>query len=229
MEDDGQKKKQKEHELKHLGFVRMAVIQTIVFVWAVYEYAKQNSGSWKPTIQRVEVAVVAAMSPVYDKFKDVPDNLLLFLDGKVDVAAREFDVHAPPLAKHVVVQVQALTLKALEIAKELLERAQNDGPRETAIYAATESKQLVLAQTVRVYSKLDQLPPFHKLAQVAVPLAAFSSAKYNTVISNASRRYPLFSYAPLIPVDGIAKAFKQSEAIKQANNGAVLPANGAEY
>ncbi|GAB2280628.1 hypothetical protein Dimus_015255 [Dionaea muscipula] len=131
------REEQQQQELKHLGSVRAAAIQTIVFVSAIYDYAKHNSGSLMPTLERVEGAVAAVVSPVYDKFKDVPDDLLLFLDAKVDSAAAEFDEHAPPLAKQVAGQVQDMIKKASDVAVELLVRAQSDGTQAAALYAAT--------------------------------------------------------------------------------------------
>ncbi|KAL9273987.1 REF/SRPP-like protein [Drosera capensis] len=218
---------EQSQELTHLGFVRTAAIRSIVFVWAVYDYAKQNSGSFKPTVERVEGAVSAVVLPVYDKFKDVPNDVLVFLDGKVDVATTEFDQHAPPLAKQVVGQAQHLVLKAAEVAKEIFDRAQAEGPVDALLYVFSETKQVALDQTVKVYSKLDQVPSFHALAQLIVPLIAFWSAKYNSLVSDASGRYPLFSYVPLIPVDDIAEAYKQTAATKHANGTALL-SNGAK-
>lgn len=76
-------KNSKELGLNHLGFVRVAAIQVLVTLSNLYDYAKQNSGPLKPTIGKVEGAVTAVVTPVYNKFKDVPDTLLLFLDHKV--------------------------------------------------------------------------------------------------------------------------------------------------
>ena len=62
----------KSPELKRLGFVRVVTIQ-----------AKQNSGPLRSTVGTVEAAVTTVVSPVYDKFKGIPDYLLSFLDKKV--------------------------------------------------------------------------------------------------------------------------------------------------
>ncbi|KAM2993941.1 hypothetical protein FF2_045974 [Malus domestica] len=74
----------KEKELKHLGFLRVAAIQTLVCVSNLYDYAKQNSGPLRSTVGTVEGAVTAVVGPVYRKFKGVPDDVLTFLDAKVD-------------------------------------------------------------------------------------------------------------------------------------------------
>lgn len=74
---------EKDRELKRLGFVRIYAINTLVFVSNLYDYAKNNSGSLKSAVGTVENAVTAVVGPVYDKFKGVPDDLLVFLDDKV--------------------------------------------------------------------------------------------------------------------------------------------------
>nr|KJB15544.1 hypothetical protein B456_002G183700 [Gossypium raimondii] len=73
----------KKHALKHIAFVRVAAIRTLVYVSNLYGYAKQNSGPLRSTVGTVEGAVAAIVGPVYEKYKDVPDHLLVFLDSKV--------------------------------------------------------------------------------------------------------------------------------------------------
>lgn len=70
-------------QLKHLGFVRALAINAAVVVSTLYCYAKENSGSLKSAVGKVENAVSAAAGPVYDKFKGVPGDILVFLDKKV--------------------------------------------------------------------------------------------------------------------------------------------------
>ena len=79
-----EKKNSKELGLKHLGFVRVAAIHVLVSLSSLYDYAKQNSGPLKPAVGKVEGAVTTVVTPVFNKFKDVPDTLLLFLDHKVN-------------------------------------------------------------------------------------------------------------------------------------------------
>lgn len=71
--------------LKHLGFVRIAAIQALVCVSNLYDCAKRNLGPLRSTVGAVEDAATSVISPIYDKFKDVPDHLLVFLDKKVSV------------------------------------------------------------------------------------------------------------------------------------------------
>lgn len=76
-------KNSKEQGLKHLGFMRVAAIQILTSVSNLYDYAKQNSGPLKSAVEKVEGAVTTVVTPVINKFKDVPDSLLVFLDQKV--------------------------------------------------------------------------------------------------------------------------------------------------
>lgn len=211
METDTESKRQQE--LKHLGFVRIAAIHALVCVSSLYNYAKRNSGPLRSTVGTVESAVTAVVGPVYEKFKGVPDDLLLFLDVKVDEASHEFDKHAPPLAKQVVNQAQSLIEKASEKAQKLVSEAQSGGPRAAVHFAAGEFKDFLLTNSVKAWYKLNHYALFHKSAEITVPTAAHWSEKYNHVVEDMDKKgYTVFSYFPLVPIDEIAKAFKQNGA-----------------
>lgn len=72
-----------EVNLKHLGFVRVLALNTAVLLSNLYDYAKQNSGPLRSTVGTVENAVTTVVRPVYNRFKGVPDEVLVFLDKKV--------------------------------------------------------------------------------------------------------------------------------------------------
>lgn len=206
-------KKNTQQELKHLGFVRVAAINTIMLLSNLYDYAKQNSGPLRSAVETVEGAVTTVVTPVYDNFKDVPDHLLAFLDEKVGVLSAKFDEHAPPLAKQVVTQAHAMIDQTTQLAKEVVHQAQVGGPVAAAQYAANESKELVLYQSVKIWSKLDKFPPIHLVAEMTVPTATYWSEKYNKLITEMrGKGYAVFSYVPLVPIDEISKAFKQSKS-----------------
>lgn len=69
--------------MKYLDFVQVAAIYVIVCFSSLYEYAKENSGPLKPGVQTVEGTVKTVIGPVYEKFYDVPFELLMFVDRKV--------------------------------------------------------------------------------------------------------------------------------------------------
>lgn len=85
------KSKEEEQRLKYLEFVQVATLQVVLCFANLYEYAKERSGPLKPGVQTVEGTVKTVMAPVYDKFHDVPVDLLRFLDRKVST------IHLNPL------------------------------------------------------------------------------------------------------------------------------------
>lgn len=63
--------------------MQVAAIYVVVSFTTLYEYAKGNSGPLKPGVQTVEGTVKTVIGPVYDKFRNVPLELLTFVDRKV--------------------------------------------------------------------------------------------------------------------------------------------------
>ena len=84
-----------EKRLKYLDFVQVAAIYVVVCLSSLYEYAKENSGPLKPGVQTVEGTVKTVIGPVYQKFHDIPLELLKFVDRKVRIYAR---CDIPPLS-----------------------------------------------------------------------------------------------------------------------------------
>ncbi|KAH7570498.1 hypothetical protein ACOSP7_018691 [Xanthoceras sorbifolium] len=208
-----QTESKRQRELKHLGFMRIAAIHALVCVSSLYDYAKRNSGPLRSTVGAVEGAVTAVVGPVYEKLKGVPDDLLVFLDIQVDEASHKFDKYAPSLAKRVVGETQSLIEKASQKAQKLVSEAQAGGPRAAAHYAAAESKHFVLTNSVKAWDKLNHYALFHTMAEITVPTAAHWSEKYNHVVEDMNKKgYTVFGYLPLVPIDEIAKAFKQHKA-----------------
>ncbi len=205
-------------ELKHLGFVRVIALKTLVCVSHLYDSAKKNSGSLKSAVCAVESAVSTAVGPVYEKFKGIPDVVLAFADQKVDVAVSKFDEHAPPLAKQVVSKAQSVIETASGVTQDLVREAQVGGPTAAINYARTTYKQPVLNQVVKAWSGANKIPPFHAVAQVALPTGAYFSEKYNKFVSHlAGKGYGVFGHFPLIPVEELTKAYKQVQAAEGGN------------
>ncbi|KAK6645961.1 hypothetical protein PHAVU_L001946 [Phaseolus vulgaris] len=199
-------------ELKHLGFVRIAAIKGFVCISNLYDFAKQNSGPLRSAVGTVEDTVTTVLGPVYHKFKGVPNRLLLFVDNKVDESTHKFDEHAPSLVKQVASQVNCLVQEMTNKAEKVVSEAQYGGARAAAQYVATESKKIVVSGSVKLWGGLNHYPPFHAVAEMAVPSAAHWSEKYNNVVKGMSKRGGgVLGYLPLIPIDDIAKAFKQGE------------------
>ncbi|KAG5058946.1 hypothetical protein JHK82_013933 [Glycine max] len=121
----------------------------------------------------------ALTDPSYSLVKTVANNnntllrnLLSVNASKVDEAAHKFDEHAPSLVKQVATQVTCLVQKVTHKAEKVVSEAQSGGARAAANYVATESKQIVLSGSVKLWTGLNQYPSFHSVAEMAVPLAA---------------------------------------------------------
>ena len=211
-----EKKNSKELGLKHLGFVRVAAIHVLVSLSSLYDYAKQNSGPLKPAVGKVEGAVTTVVTPVYNKLKDVPDTLLLFLDHKVGEASDKFDKHAPPVAKKVVSRANVLIHKTTEKAQRFVKEARTGGPKAAFNYAATEYKCFLVTNSVRVWAKLNRFKPIHAVGNKAFPVAAHVSGIYNDLVTDMTQMgYPVVGYLPLVPVDDIVKAYEKEEGAAQ--------------
>lgn len=99
-----------------------------------------------------------------------------------------------------------------------MKEAQTGGPRSAIHYAATESKQLIFNQSVKLWVVLDQYHPIHKMAEKAAPKATHLSEKYNHTVKDLTvKGYTIFGYLPLVPVDDISKAVKQGKAGKKGD------------
>ncbi|XP_057752644.1 REF/SRPP-like protein At1g67360 [Arachis stenosperma] len=207
-----------EKELKHLGFVRIAAIQAFVCVSNLYQYAKHNSGPLRSAVGTVEGTVSAVLGPVYNKFRDVPDDLLVFVDNKVDEASQKFEEHAPPLVKQVARQAKGLIEEVTQKAEKVVSEAQSGGAKAAAHYVAEESKHIVLTGSVKLWNGLNHYQLFHAVAEMAVPTAAHWLESYNHVVEDLTAKgYGVFQYLPLVPIDEIAKAFKQGEGEANVN------------
>jgi hypothetical protein len=202
-------------QLKHLGFVRIITINAVVLVSNLYDYAKQSSGSLKSKVETVENAVTSVVGPVYQKFRNVPSDLLVFADNKVDEGIEQFDKRAPPSAKKAVAKVQLVVLKVSRTVQDLAEEAKVSGPCAAISHFGGISKQVAVNQFAVVWYKVNQYPALHSVSEMAVPTAAHWSEKYNELIKGlAAKGYSLFSYVPLVPVEEMSKAYKQVEAAK---------------
>ncbi|MFX9847358.1 hypothetical protein ABTP16_15995 [Acinetobacter baumannii] len=200
-------------QLKHLWFVKVLTLNAVVLVSNLYDTAKQNSGSLKSTIGKVENAVKAVVGPVYQKFNGLPSDLLVFLDDKVDKAISRFDESAPPAAKKAVFKVQLVINKASNVALNLVEEAKVSGPVAVISHVGSISKQFTVSQLAVVWYKVNQYPAVYGISKMAIPTAEHWSEKYNKLVKDLSTKgCSFFNYVPLVPVDELVKAYKQVES-----------------
>ncbi|XP_009781897.1 stress-related protein-like [Nicotiana tabacum] len=213
-----------ERKLKYLDFVQVTAIYVIVCFSTLYEYAKGNSGPLKPGVEAVEATVKTVIGPVYEKFHDVPFDLLKFVYFKVEDLMIEVDRHVPYLLKQTSYQALLLAQKVPELARDLASEIQRDGLVDTAnsvakaLYKKYEPtgkelyekyEPLAEKNAVSAWRSLNRLPLFPQVAQILVPTAAYWSEKYNQAVAYASERgYAAAYYFPIIPLERIAKVFE---------------------
>ncbi|KAJ6876739.1 hypothetical protein NC651_029673 [Populus alba x Populus x berolinensis] len=218
-------REEEERRLKYLQFVQVAAVHVVLTFTNLYIYAKDKAGPLKPGVETVEGTVKSVVGLVYDKFRDVPIDVLKFVDRKVDESVTSLDTHVPPLVKQVSFQALSAAQNAPVAARAVASEVQRSGVKGTAselaktMYAKYEptakelySKYEPKAEqaAVSAWRKLNQLPLFPQVAQVVVPTAAFCSEKYNqTVVSTAEKGYRVSSYLPLVPTEKIAKVFSE--------------------
>ncbi|KAI3752404.1 hypothetical protein L2E82_24550 [Cichorium intybus] len=193
-----------QERLKYLEFVQAAVLQAVLYATRVYGYAKDNSGPLKPGVETIEGTLKTVVGPAYDKFHDVPVEVLKFVDRKVDESVTIIDSRVPPFVKDV------KTAGVVETASGLAKTAYTKiEPTAKGLY--TKYEPVAEQYAVSAWQSLNQLPLFPKVAKVVVPTAAYYSEKYNqTVQETAEKGYKVSSYLPLVPTEKIAKVFNST-------------------
>ncbi|KAA8545177.1 hypothetical protein F0562_019934 [Nyssa sinensis] len=191
-----EKVQSEEERLKYLEFVQVAALHAVLCFTRLYGYAKDNCGPLKPGIETVEGTVKTVVGPVYDKFQDVPVEVLKFVDRKVDESVSKLGCHVP----------SADTASGL--AKTLYAKCE---PAATELYSKYEP--VAVQYAVSAWRSLNRLPLFPQVARVLVPTAAYCSEKYNeTVRCTAENGCMVCSYLPLVPTEKIARVFGADEA-----------------
>ncbi|KAK3200361.1 hypothetical protein Dsin_023776 [Dipteronia sinensis] len=212
-----------KESLKRLEFVQVATLHALVCFSNLYGYAKERSGPLKSGVDTMEGTVKIVVGPVYNKFHDVPIELLKYVDRKVDESVTKLDRSVPPVLKQVHFQALSAAQRAPVVARSVVSEVKRAGVVEAAsgiaksVYSKCEPTAKGLytkyepkaeQHAVSAWKKLNQLPLFPRVAQVVVPTAAYCTEKYNkTVSSTAEKGYRVSSYLPLVPTDKIAKMF----------------------
>ncbi|KAK1277747.1 Stress-related protein [Acorus gramineus] len=192
MADENQKIQidEEETKLKYLDFVHVAAMQTVIYLYSVYSYAKENSGPLKPGVQTVEGTVKTVVGPVYERLHDVPYGLLRFADRKVDESVSGIERRVPEAVKGVATEVK---------------RAGVVGTAKSAVARYEPAAERCAATAWRA---LNRLPVVPQVAQVVVPTAAHWAERYNEVVCrSAERGFAVSAYMPLVPTERIAKVF----------------------
>ncbi|KAI3448577.1 hypothetical protein Pfo_005242 [Paulownia fortunei] len=212
---------EEEQRLKYFDFVQVATLHAVMCAAKLYTYAKENSGPLKPRVDTVESTVKTVVGPVYDKFQDVPIDVLKFVDRKVDESMNKVQSRVPPTLKQVSTQAFETAQKAPAAARSVMSEVKNTGVVGTAsglaktMYAKCEpaakdlySKYEPVAEqyAASAWHSLNQLPLFPRVAQAVGPTASYCSEKYNQTVQQAAEKgYKVASHFPLVPTERIAK------------------------
>ncbi|KAH0766689.1 hypothetical protein KY285_002560 [Solanum tuberosum] len=201
-----------EEKLKYLEFLQVAMIHAALCVVKVYGYAKENSGPLKPGVQTVEGTVKTVVGPVYDKFHDVPVEVLKFVDRKVDQSVRQIETHVPPMVKQAPAAARSVAADvksagvmgaASGLAKTVYAKYE---PTAKGLY--TKYEPMAEHYAASAWFSLNRFPIVPKVTQAVVPTAAYYSEKYNVMVQQtAEKGYKVASYLPLVPTEKIAKVF----------------------
>nr|AEX97052.1 rubber elongation factor [Copaifera officinalis] len=223
--------KEEQQRLKYLEFVHVAIIQALLRFSMLYDFAKERTGPLKPGVRPSKKTVKTVVGPVYDKFHEVPAEVLRYVDRKVDESMTELDRRVPTDVKKASSQALSAAQKAPEAARTVVSEVRRAGVVDTAsglaksvygkceptakdLYSKYEPKAEKCA--VSAWRKLNKLPLFPQMANVIVPTAAYCTEKYNeTVVSTAEKGYKVSAYLPLVPTEKIAKIFCEGEAAKE--------------
>ncbi|XVF06101.1 hypothetical protein REPUB_Repub06bG0019000 [Reevesia pubescens] len=206
----------------------VAAVHAVLCFTNLYVYAKERSGPLKSGVETVEGTVKNVVRPVYDKYHDVPVELLKFVDRKVDESVTKIDHRVPPVIKQVSSEAISAAQKAPLVAWGVASDVHRAGMVSTAsgyaksVYTKYEPTAKVLYEkyepkaeqcAVSARRKLNQLPLFPQVASVVVvPTAAYYTDKYNqTVVNSAEKGYKVASYSPLVPTEKIAKVFAEEK------------------
>ncbi|CAM8911596.1 unnamed protein product [Rhodiola kirilowii] len=217
-----------EQQLKYLEFVQVATLHALIYFSKLYNVAKDKSGPLKPGVQTVEGTIKSVVGPVYEKFHDVPNKVIKYIDGKVDESMTSLNHRVPPMVKQVTNQAVSVAQTAPSVARSVATEVKKAGVVDTAtglaksVYTKYEptakelySKYEPVAEqcAVSTWRKLNQLPVFPKVAQAVLPTAAYCTQKYNqTVQLTFDKGYKVSTYLPLVPTEKIAKIFSPESA-----------------
>ncbi|XP_074565408.1 stress-related protein-like [Curcuma longa] len=191
----------KRDSLRYLEFLHVAAIQAVLFVARVYSYAKERSGPLKPRVQTVESTVKGVVGPVYDRFHDVPFQLLKFVDQKVGESAQKLEHHIPPSLKN-----------ASAVARSAAGEVQRNGLVNSATgltrYVYTKYEPAAEQAAVSLWRSLNRLPLVPQVTHIVLPTAVHLAEKYNQTVSyTAEKGYAFSAYLPPVPMDRIPRVF----------------------
>ncbi|XP_023736631.1 stress-related protein isoform X2 [Lactuca sativa] len=167
-----------EESLKYLDIVQKTAENAVPYVSKAYDYAKDNSGTLKPSMETTEGTLKTVFDPAVDTFHDVPVNVLKFFDRVVETAsglAKTAYTEIEPTAKEMLVKYEP-------VAEEHAASAWQSVNKVPLFHGVANA---VIPTAGYVSEKYNQ-----------------------TVQQTSEEGYKASSYLPLVPTEKIAKVFK---------------------
>ncbi|KAK8928317.1 Stress-related protein [Platanthera zijinensis] len=209
--------------LKHLDFVLVIAVQTVVFLSSLYNFSKENAGPLRAGVQAVEDTVKAVVGPVYENILTISFQLLNIIDRKIDDLVGEAERHVPSVLKKATAGAYAAAQQAPQALHSVIGEVQGSGVTATSLRLLRAAKKkygpvarhayerhgpTIERRTAAAWHSLNQLPIVPQIAHIAVPTAAYWAEKYNKAVGQlAESGYAVTEFLPLVPTERIAKVF----------------------
>ncbi|XP_022746755.1 uncharacterized protein LOC111296623 isoform X2 [Durio zibethinus] len=118
---------EEEQRLKYLAFVQVTAVHVVLCLTNLFVYAKERSGLLKPGVEIVERIIKSLVRLVFDKYFNVPGELLKFVDRKVGESVTKIDRLVPPVIKQVSSEAISAAQKAAGVAGSVATEVQRAG------------------------------------------------------------------------------------------------------
>ncbi|XP_050896017.1 REF/SRPP-like protein At1g67360 [Lathyrus oleraceus] len=173
------------------------------------EHAAETSSRGQRRSERRPASMENIYAEMLRHNQIMEDRQTEMMQAFVDEATHKFNEHAPTIVKKLTNKTKTLIRKVTYEALKAVNVAQFEGPREFVEYVATESKNLLLINSMKLWDGLNQFPSFHAATKMVIPTSAHWSKKYNHIIKAMDEKvYKFVGDLPLIHIDDISKAFK---------------------
>jgi iron uptake system EfeUOB component EfeO/EfeM len=205
--------KSQEPNLKYLGLVHALVLQATAYLAQLYAYAKESSGPLKPGVDNVEGTVKTVVGPVYQKIEGKPLEILQYVDSKVDETLAYVDGVMPQYVKETSYKALDVAKQAPDAARAVVADVQSQGLYETASSYYERYEPVAEQFTYAAWQKILTVPYMPQVVHTAAPAAKFGAQQYNNIASVLKgRNVPLSAYIPLVPIERIEEASRNTPA-----------------
>jgi len=199
-----------ETGLKYLEFLRVAIINGSAYAVKLYNYGKENSGSFKPSVDSMEGTVKSMTGPLAQRFEGRLPEVLQFADKKVDEGIQYLDIMVPQTVKDRSFQAfdvaRDAAKQAPDAARMVVGQVQEQGVYSTATNYYTMFQPIAESYGSQAWQTLMNLP----LAPQAAGTARIGAEKLNQMlVSLRDSQLPLSAYVPLLPLNYLERTSEE--------------------